>query len=200
MTGRLITLDFHGDTLFAVNDPAGALVAPKPISDALGLAWNKQLERIKRDPVLAEGMTIMGIPSPGGEQQTTMLRLHLLPGWLFGIGVNQVKLEARDKVLAYKRECHAVLFAHFHGGRGESAALTGPTPLHPAREETVPVRRSLVTEARQTFGARAAGSLWFALGLPIVSEMQGAAPQGDLFSYRDETHTARRLPGDPGRP
>ncbi len=76
MTGHLTTIDFHGDTLFAVSDPGGALVAPKPISDALGLAWNKQLERIKRDPVLAEGMTIMGIPSPGGEQQTSMLRLH----------------------------------------------------------------------------------------------------------------------------
>ncbi len=86
MSGHLTTIDFHGDTLFAVSDPGGALVAPKPISDALGLAWNKQLERIKRDPVLAEGMTIMGIPSPGGEQQTSMLRLQLLPGGCSGSG------------------------------------------------------------------------------------------------------------------
>ena len=36
------------------------------IVDTLGLAWNKQLERLKRDPILAEGMTMTVLPSVGG--------------------------------------------------------------------------------------------------------------------------------------
>lgn len=52
------------------------------------------------------------------------------------------------------------------------------------------MRRSLVTEARQTFGATAAGSLWFALGLPIVPEMRALSRQTAM----DFTYTAIPTP------
>jgi len=41
-------------------------------------------------------------------------------------------------------------------------------------------RLRMVREARQTFGVRAAGQLWFGLGLPVVPAMQMPA-QPDLF-------------------
>lgn len=66
---RITTIDFHRDTLFAVEQQDGVSVAIKPICDTLGIAWNKQLERIKRDAILSEGMTIMVMPSPGGAQE-----------------------------------------------------------------------------------------------------------------------------------
>ena len=43
------------------------------------------------------------------------------------------------------------------------------------------IRLRMVREARQTFGMRAAGQLWFGLGLPIVPAMRAPAPQRDLF-------------------
>ena len=102
--GKIITVDFRNDTLFAVERDDGVYVAVKPISDTLGLAWNKQLERLKRDPILAEGMTIMVMPSVGGIQETTCLKLELVNGWLFGIDESRVKdEETRQRVLAYKR-------------------------------------------------------------------------------------------------
>lgn len=39
----------------------------------------------------------------------------------------------------------------------------------------------LVKEARQVFGTRAAGELWFTLGLPTVAAMRLAPAQSDLF-------------------
>jgi hypothetical protein len=128
------------------------------------------------------------MPSVGGEQETVTLDLPLLPGWLFGVSVKRVRAECREAVLLYQRRCHDVLHRHFFGGEeGRAVVATAP---HPAHEEPMRVRRQLVTEARQTFGVRAAGSLWFALGLPVVPEMHEPPRQGD-FGF---TYTARPLP------
>ncbi|MEH3117094.1 MAG: phage P22, antirepressor protein [Methylorubrum populi] len=182
---QLVTVPFHGDTLFAVRDGAEVRVALKPITDRLGLDWSAQYRRTKRDAILAEGIAIMAMPSPGGSQDATCLQLDLLPGWLFGISANQVKPEARPLVLTYQRECHATLFRRFFGAPGERDGHHDHTlPASPVREESVSVRHGLVKEARQTFGTRAAGSLWFALGLPIVPEMRDGGRQGAFgFTY-----------------
>jgi len=51
-----------------------------------------------------------------------------------------------------------------------------------AQPEALKVR--LVAEARQTFGTRAAGELWFSLGLPTVTAMRTSTMQLDLFMAR----------------
>lgn len=190
---KMTTVEFHDDTLFAVEqaDSDSVFVAVKPIADRLGLDWRAQRQRIQRTPVLAKGGCMMHLPSPGGAQETLCLRLDLVNGWLFGIDVDRVSDEARPRVLAYQEECFAVLFRHFYGRKGETVTVAPPEP---AREEPVPVRRSLVTEARQTFGTRAAGSLWLALGLPVVPEMR----EGRRQSAMDFTYTA--IPTQPQPP
>lgn len=178
---KLVTVAFHGDTLFAIDGPDGPAVAVKPISDRLGLDWRGQRQRIERSPVLAKGRCVMPLPSVGGPQETVCLRLDLVPGWLFGIDVERVRPEARDAVLQYQEQCFGALAAHFYGAPSDipRGKVTDPT-----REEPVRIRRQLVTEARQTFGERAAGRLWFALGLPTVPEMHAPPDQGDLgFTY-----------------
>lgn len=37
---QLITVEFRGDTLFAVDDVDGVFVAVKPICDRLGMSWS----------------------------------------------------------------------------------------------------------------------------------------------------------------
>lgn len=193
---KLVTVPFRGDTLFAIQDDDGVSVAIKPITDRLGLDWSAQLKRTKRDPILSKGMAIMTIPSPGGAQEATCLRLKLLPGWLFGIGANQVREEARPLVMLYQEECHEVLFRHFNAPpRGEGECMTHPPFPSAAREEPVRVRRQLVTEARHVFGERAAGRLWFALGLPIVPEMHSPPAQADFGFTYTAIPTPPRPPG-----
>lgn len=179
---KLITVDFHDDTLFALDTPEGVFVAVNPICQRLGIDPQKQRKRIAEDAILSEGVCQAVYPSAGGGQETAGLRLDLIHGWLFTINEKLIRDdETRARVLTYKRECYGVLFQHFYGSR-QQGPVVAPPPA--AREEPVRVRRQLVTEARHVFGERAAGRLWFALGLPIVPEMQEPPKQGDFgFTY-----------------
>ena len=173
--GQLTTIDFHGDTLFAVEREEGVFIAVTPICQVLGLDAKKQRERIQRDPILSEGGATMALPSAGGAQDTFCLRMDLINGWLFTIDESRVREEARERVLDYKRECYRVLFRHFYGSRA-GAAIGGD----PGSEESVSIRRTLVTETRQLFGHKAAKELWFKLGLPVTPAMLEASDQAEL--------------------
>lgn len=167
--GKVITVDFRNDTLFAVERDDGVFVAVTPICAALGVDAQKQRKRIQDDPILVEGVCQAAFPSAGGAQETMCLRLDLVNGWLFTINEKLIRdEETRQKVLTYKRECHRVLFEHFYG----KSQPTGQTidPPQDAEEAEGPKIR-MITEARHTFGVPAAAQLWFKLGLPVVPAM-----------------------------
>lgn len=88
-------------------------VAMKPICENIGLQWEAQLRRIKRNHVLSKGMSIMDIPSNGGIQQYVCLPLGLLNGWLMGVDISKVKSEIKDTLIKYQLECYDVLYQHF---------------------------------------------------------------------------------------
>jgi hypothetical protein len=181
---NIVTVDFRNDTLFAVERDDGVFVAVKPISDTLGLAWNKQLERLKRDPILTEGMTMTVLPSVGGPQETTLLKLEMVNGWLFGIDESRVKdEETRQRVLSYKRECYSVLFRHFYGQSATERTRDIEHASDPDLNEPLAVRKSLVTEARHTFNIQSARELWCKLQLPTTPSMFQVPAQGDFFHY-----------------
>lgn len=131
MSATDVTLfDFNGDRLMAVEVDGVVYVALRPISDALGLAWGSQYNRVRRDEILSEGVFIMKTPSGGGIQEATCLRLDLLHGWLFTIDHARVKPELRARVLTYKRDCYALLHDHFTGKAQARAARLAPPALH----------------------------------------------------------------------
>jgi len=176
--GNIVTVNFRNDTLFAVERDDGVYVAVKPICESLGLGWGSQAQRIKEDPILSKGVTTVVIPSPGGAQETTCLKLEYVNGWLFKIDVRRVKDdETRQKVLTYQEECYPVLFNHFHG-KGKSPAL-----IDEEQQESESVKLRMVTEGRQTFGTQAAAQLWFKLGLPVVPAMRADPRQLTIFDY-----------------
>ncbi|MFD2837561.1 phage antirepressor N-terminal domain-containing protein [Azotobacter vinelandii] len=118
---------FHGQTLAVITGPAGErLVAMKPICEAIGLQWEAQLKRIKRHPVLSQGMSIMTTPSAGGDQETTCLPLDYLNGWLFGMDASRVKPEIRERLVQYQRECFAALAAYWQQGEAVRPRTTLP--------------------------------------------------------------------------
>ncbi len=181
---NIVTVDFRNDTLFAIERDDGVFVAIKPIVQTLGLDWKAQHRRINDDPILREGMVTTTMPSVGGAQETTCIRLDLVNGWLFTIDESRVKdEEIRQRVLAYKRECYGVLFKHFYGrGYDERRKVFEPTG-EVNLDEPLMNRRSLVTEARQTHSIQAARELWFKLGLPTTPSMYADARQGEFFHY-----------------
>ena len=178
----MVQVPFHGDTIFAIERDNEILVALKPIVEALGLHWRGQRERVLRDSVLSEGVRVIRTPSSGGEQDTTVLPLNLLPGFLFGIDDRRIGDPAiRDKVLAYKRECYQALHAHFFGGA--DARIEAPDDDAPEHEDVgllaeARLKLQLVDMARVLRGPPAALALWRRLGLPWVAEMEDVAPTG----------------------
>lgn len=170
---NLMTVDFHGTKLFGFKRNGDVFVALKPIVEAMGLAWQGQLERIKRDPVLREGISVMLIPTPSGPQKSVGLRLTLLHGWLFTISSLRIKSgEIRQKVQLFQRECYDVLARQFLGGNQ-------PIAIYSAEYE----RRSigLAHEARLIYGRRAGAEVWELRGLPVTPAMDEAFRQLELF-------------------
>ena len=119
-------VDFYGDELTAVlvqkDDGRLEIYVPvKPIAEYLGLTWGSQYNRIQRDPILSEAMRSVFVtkinPERGGRPDLAALPLKFIPGWLFGISVNRVKEELRDKILRYQRECYDALWEAFQEGR-----------------------------------------------------------------------------------
>lgn len=190
---NLVQVPFHGDTLWALQEGDRAWVAIKPICEALGIAWNKQLERIKRDAILSEGMTIMVIPSPGGAQETVCLPLELLDGFLFGIEDRRVSDPVtRERVITYKRECYRVLFEQLRKLPSDEAA-SEPLPFNVTSPE---FREALSTvrEVRLTYGRAAAAAVWRLVGLPLVPEMKTPALTPDLATLFAADPVAQAIP------
>ncbi len=92
----------------------------RPICEGMGISWNGQRERIRRDPILSElvvSASVTRSESKRGGRDMLCLPLKYLPGWLFGINANRVKPELRDKIIRYQRECYDVLSDAFRDGR-----------------------------------------------------------------------------------
>lgn len=141
-TTTLATVDFHGQPLTVITDGDQHLVAMKPICDNIGLSWRGQNERILRDDVLKEGARVIRVPSVGGEQDTLCLPLDLLNGWLFGIDVSRCRKEIQPALIQYKRECYAVLAAHWQKRETTPSINTRRWLIsydHNGREQVVPV-------------------------------------------------------------
>lgn len=173
---KIMIVNFRGAELYGYELAGTVFVALKPIVEAMGLDWPSQLQRVKRDPILSEGMVVMTIPSNRGFQQGVCLRLDLVNGWLFTIDALRVRESARERVLAYQRECFAVLHRHFSGENAEAIKQA---------HETDSLHVRMVSEARHVFGLPAAAQLWKQLGLPVVPQMEGTFEQLPLpLEYR----------------
>lgn len=181
--GEIVTVNFRGDDLYGFKRDDGTFLALKPMVEAMGVPWEPQRQRIQRDPVLSEGASIMKVPfGRGGAQDMLCIKLELVNGWLFGIDSARIKDEAvRERVILYQRECYQVLHDHFAGKRKPLiGADDDDLDQAPSQNE----RRSLVAEARQTFGVLAARQLWAQQQLPMVPAMMAANRNDmDLFHY-----------------
>lgn len=96
----------------------------RPICEYLGLDWSAQTRRVRRDPVLSKWTRFVAITATnaikaqkGGNPNMLCLPLDYLNGFLFGISVNRVKSELRERVILYQERCYRVLSEAFQEGR-----------------------------------------------------------------------------------
>lgn len=108
------SVSFHNQSIAVLSCKDKPYIAMKPIVENIGLDWVSQLKRIKRHPILNRGMVIMTIVAKDGKnRELACIPLSMLNGWLFGIDVNRVKPELKDRLIQYQEECFEVLFNHF---------------------------------------------------------------------------------------
>ncbi len=115
---NLVAVPFHNQILNAAVVDGIPHVAMKPICDNIGLQWEAQLKRIKRHPVLSQVISMMDMTCPGKDGKEYLVEMVMMPikylnGWLFGVDVNRVKPEIKDRLIEYQTECFDVLANHF---------------------------------------------------------------------------------------
>ena len=102
------------NTEIVVVENGEKMVAVKPICDALGIASNGQIEKIKTDPLLnSTYKTVLSVGADGKEREMFSIPFKFVFGWLFRIDSRNVKEEARPLVEKYQLECYNALYNHF---------------------------------------------------------------------------------------
>ncbi|MDP8078331.1 phage antirepressor N-terminal domain-containing protein [Phocoenobacter skyensis] len=142
------TITFNNQYLITFEKDGTQYTAMKPICENIGLAWEAQLARIKRDTVLSQGMIVMITPSNGGDQQMICLPINYLNGWLFGVNENRVKPKIKETLIKYKKECYQALFDYWTKGKAErKTTVDERTGLRQAVDMLVAKKKLLYPEA-----------------------------------------------------
>jgi hypothetical protein len=155
------TVSFYEDQITAVlMDVDGdevVYVPIRPLCDHLGLSWQGQNDRIRRDLVLSEiqmsvRVTRMDIEEGSRRPHTSemlCLPLEFLNGWLFGVNASRVKSDVRDRLIRYQRECYRVLADAF---QGSAVLANAPSTLIQVREMGLAIVR--MAEEQMAFDRR----------------------------------------------
>lgn len=118
------TIRFDGDKLQTVREGEQVWVVLKRACEALGIAEQRQAEKLKELPWACTTL-VVAHDSSGRNQELFCLDLDSLPMWLATISIKRVRPEAREKLIHYQRECARVLRDHFFGRR-QQAISTDP--------------------------------------------------------------------------
>ncbi|MBN6711431.1 phage antirepressor N-terminal domain-containing protein [Haemophilus haemoglobinophilus] len=148
---QLSTIQFHNQTLITFEQDNVQYVAMRPLCENIGLQWESQYNRIKRDEVLSSTMIIMiTVAEDGKKREMICLPIEYLNGWLFGIDIKRVKPEIRDLLITYKKECYKALADYWMKGKAErKTTVDERTGLRDAVNMLVSKRGLIYSEAYQ---------------------------------------------------
>jgi hypothetical protein len=114
MSAALLPVPVCGTVIHACKAEGDTvMVAPSSVCDALGLASNKQIERLKRAPWAS--WALMATRSAGGTQMAFVIPLRALPMWLATIQTSRVAPAARPILERFQCEAADVFARHFLG-------------------------------------------------------------------------------------
>ena len=114
---------FNGATLVGILKDGKIHTPLKKFWEFLGIDFEGQRQRIRRDETLIQGACKIQVPSEGGIQETLTLEISFLPLWLTGIKSQQCKEEVRKNLIKFKLEAKDVLSEAFFGKREKEIPL-----------------------------------------------------------------------------
>ena len=148
-------IGFNGMNLVGVSFEEKLYIIVKNFCEALGIDYNSQLKRIKRDEVLNHGLVKMTIPTNGGEQESNLLELDYVPLWLAGIKTNQCCEEVREFLLEFKLKVKDILSEAFFGKRELLLPGHNDEKFNPSLNDIdnrSPIIRSIESEIVRLYG------------------------------------------------
>ncbi|WP_443864300.1 phage antirepressor N-terminal domain-containing protein, partial [Fusobacterium ulcerans] len=116
-------VEFNGEKLIGIYKEGKIYTPLKKFCEFLGVDFNGQHQRIRRDETLIKGVCKIHIPSEGGIQETLTLEISFLPLWLTGIKAQQCKEEIRENLIEFKLKAKDVLADAFLGKRTDNLKL-----------------------------------------------------------------------------
>ena len=141
----ITTIDFNGQSLITIEKDGIHYAAVKPIAENIGLTWDSQFRRIKRDDVLSSVVAMMAITGNDGKTYEMMcLPIEYLNGWLFGIDAKRVNPEVKAPLIQYKLQCYKVLHDYWHTGQATHPSIDEDLP------STVKDRNGLIKTVHMT--------------------------------------------------
>lgn len=150
-----VTIPFYEDQLIVQLGEDGEIyVALRPIVESLGLSWGSQLNRIKRDAVLAKkvqtlSVFVMNTQGEGQSREVVCLPKQYISGFLFGISANRIKdAQLRAKVIQFQEEAHLFLDAAFTGSTEEAMEALRQKYLRQGYDEAWIKQRQITIETR----------------------------------------------------
>jgi hypothetical protein len=103
----------NGQAISVCNDEQ-QLVPIRPVCDAIGVAYESQVNKIKEHPILGSTISLRDIVAADGKTREMLcLPLRYVYGWIFTINPTNVSEAARASVIRYQLECYDVLYSHF---------------------------------------------------------------------------------------
>ena len=119
----LVSVPFRGGFIEAAQLEGEVWVPIRPVCDALGLAWQPQLKKLRAKPWAKTCDTFMVSQGDDQRRRFSCVDLRSLPLWLATIEPSRVKPEARPALVAYQREAAEVLYRHFLAPPVDGAAV-----------------------------------------------------------------------------
>ena len=114
MSNQIQLVQFHNQQISILNYNNKPYVAIKPICENIGLDWEAQRQRIKRNEILnSTAFMIKVVAKDGKNRDVLCLPLGYLNGWLSGIELSRVNPEIKPILKQYQLECFDVLYNHF---------------------------------------------------------------------------------------
>ena len=118
----------EGEEVLAVRVVPDAIYVPiRPLCAALGITHQTQIERIRRDEVLAENLRLIKVQTAGGTQTMQCIELEGVPLWLAMIEPSRVREDLRERLRVYKRWVRQRVYEAFMQETGLDRAVV-PSP------------------------------------------------------------------------
>lgn len=125
---ELVQVNFHGDTLEAIQEEGAVWVSLKRCCLNLGLSYSKQLAKLKKKGWARVSLRAMR-DSIGRTQDVAVVDVETLSGWLFSVEERNVREEVREPLRRYQKEAAKAIAAHFFGGPAPAPAPTTGDPI-----------------------------------------------------------------------